>query len=177
MKALSIAREPRVPLRSSCHLELKFKMEVYSGEWAIYKFVTVPTPQFLLTAKRQDLCFRVKTELTCSTRCICWVSSPLSRCGLHSWRMHCGSDSTTEEETKRERDKYNLTKIRSTNTGATSPFGPAWDLPHLFEGLCTHQFWSDALQSQTEKPTHAVFTSPAPIQKHVHKLWFTKLNN
>lgn len=59
-------------------------MEAYTGEWPIYKSITVLTPEHLLTAERQDSCFCVKPELTHHAQHRHWVSSPLSRCGLHS---------------------------------------------------------------------------------------------
>lgn len=131
-------------------------MEVYTGEWPIYKFITVPTLEFLLTVKRQDLCFRVKTDLTCCMCCICWVSSPLSRCGLHSWRRHCGSDSTTKEETRRDRHKHNFTRIKKPiNVGVlwenSSPFGPAHNFPPLFKGSCILYVRANPLQSEGQK--------------------------
>lgn len=147
------------------------KMEVSTGEWPTYKFNTVPTLQIPLTAKKQDLCFHVKTELARSTHCICWVSSPLSRCGLHSWRTHCGSDSTTTEEIKRERRKCNLAenKVYEHRT-AISTWTCLWFATSFYKLVHALTLWA-------EKEMHAAFTSTPSTHKHVHKNCFMKISN
>lgn len=145
--------------------------EVSTGEWPSYKFNTVPTLQFLLTAKRQDLCFHVKTELAHSARRICWVSSPLSHCGLHSWRTHCGSDSTTTEEIKRERCKRNLAENQVYKHGnAISVWIHLWFATSLYKLL-----HAPTLRAEIEM--HAAFTSTPSTQKHVHKHLIVKISN